>query len=162
MITSLRFNSPFFRFGLRLPSRSLRHDRWMSFNPRQMLLVLPSLYQGPMARVQARPQARPDTRHFPTSRHSQSDRYFSFHRRFDEASMRLQDGAKGFRRFVFRLRLRSLLAAKLPRLPRWRHLRVEDLPRWQSLELCGEDLLWENASMPPSNRLFWYVICLFY
>ena len=55
---------------------------------------------------------------FPTSRHYQSDRYFSFRRRFDEASMRLQDGAKGFRRFVFRLRLRSLLAAKLPRLPR--------------------------------------------
>merc|ERR1712142_248725 len=60
----------------------------------------------------------------------------------DQASMRLQDGAKAVHfRLVFRLRLRPSSAAELSHLPRQWNFRVQIMPGWRSLELYREDLL---------------------
>merc|ERR1712243_213063 len=73
-----------------------------------------------------------------------SDPYRGSHnsRWHDQASMRLQDGAKAVHfRLVFRLRLRPSSAAELPHLPRRWNFRVQIMPGWRSLELHREDLL---------------------
>merc|ERR1719334_1659028 len=73
-----------------------------------------------------------------------SDPYRGSHnsRWHDQASMRLQDGAKAvYFRLVFRLRLRPSSAAELPHMPRRWNFRVQIMPGWRSLELHGKDLL---------------------